>query len=241
MISIAKNSHWLQTLAARLIAAVNPAIDHNVAKIAGLKKALYFVNLEGVPGDYVEFGMYEGTSFIGAFECHMRTRRDETPDRAFWGFDSFDGFKYSSNADAHPFFREGDFKSSYEKTRRRIEKHFKRRAKWTITPGYVEDTIGGRTAGDIGIGRVAVAFIDLDLGAPARVALEFLAPALHPGSVIILDDYFAYRGSETHGVAGAFKDFRAAHPRFAFRRLFDYGHGGQAFVLADGSGDSAAS
>ena len=139
MFSIVKNSHWLQTLAVRLIAATHPAIGHNVSKIGGLKKAFYLANLEGVSGDYVEFGMYEGTSFIGAFECHMRTQPAQKISRAFWGFDLFKGFKYSSAADTHPFFREGDFKSSYEQTRRRVERHFKDRANWKIIPGYVED------------------------------------------------------------------------------------------------------
>jgi hypothetical protein len=35
-------------------------------------------------------------------------------------------------------------------------------------------------------------------------------------------------------VAGAFGDFQAANPSLQFRRLFDYGHGGQGFVLAAG-------
>lgn len=233
MFALAKNSHWLQTQVVRLIAGVHPAIDHNVSKIAGLKKSFYLANLENVPGDYVEFGMFEGTSFIGAFQSHMRTRLQETGPRAFWGFDSFGGFKYSSIDDAHPFFREGDFQSSYEKTKRRVQRHFKHRAKWTITPGYVEDTIGGRSAPEFGIEKVAVAFVDVDLGEPTRVALDFLYPALQPGSIIILDDYFSYRGSLKRGVAGAFAGFRQQHPNLVFRRLFDYGQGGQGFILAD--------
>jgi hypothetical protein len=223
MFSIAKNSHALQSLAVRFMAGVNPAIEHNLQKIAAIKKAMYLVNLEGVPGDYLEFGMYEGTSFIGAFEAYRSTRLPTTPKRAFHGFDSFEGFKYFSESDTHPFFREGDFKSSYAKTMRRIERHVRNRAEWSITPGYVEETIGGTRLQDRGIEAVAVAFIDVDLG----------APGLSPGSIILLDDFFAYRGSERKGVAHAFKEFREAHPHMNFRRLLDYGYGGQGFILAD--------
>ena len=67
---------------------------------------------------------------------------------------------------------------------------------------------------------------------PARVALDYIAPGLQPGSVILLDDFFAYRGSETKGVARAFKEFGKANPKFQFRRLLDYGYGGQGFILA---------
>jgi hypothetical protein len=109
MFSIAKNSHALQSLAVRFMAGVNPAIEHNLQKIAAIKaikKAMYLVNLEGAPG-------------------------------------------------------------------------------------------------------------------------------LSPGSIILLDDFFAYRGSERKGVAHAFKEFREAHPHMNFRRLLDYGYGGQGFILAD--------
>ena len=126
MFKFAKKAHWLQTQVVKGIACTAPAIGHNIDKIRAIKKAFHFVNMESVPGDYLEFGMYEGTSFIGAFECHMQTRQSYTPPRKFWGFDSFEGFKYSSNADAHPFFQEGEFKSSYESTCRRIARHLAR-------------------------------------------------------------------------------------------------------------------
>lgn len=233
MLGLIKNSHWLQTRAAKFIASVHPSIGHNIEKIAGLKKAFYLTNLEAVEGDYLEFGMYEGTSFIGAFESHMRTRQPDTPARAFWGYDSFEGFKYTDADDKHPFFREGDFKSSETKVRKRLKRHFGKKAKWTVTKGYVEDTVGGKLAADIGIPKVAIVFIDLDLGNPARVALDFVQPVLQTGSIIIFDDYFAYRGRMDRGVARAFEEFKTAHPEMKFRRLFDYGFGGQAFIVAD--------
>ena len=99
-----------------------------------------------------------------------------------------------------------------------------------MTPGWVEDTIGGKTAPEIGAPLVAIAFIDVDLGEPTRVALDFLKPALQVGSIIVFDDYLAYRGSLEKGVAGAFKDFQERNPEMQFRRAFDYGYGGQGFV-----------
>lgn len=230
---IAMGSHWLQTLAVRLITGLHPAIEHNVEKTRALKKAFHLVNLEGVEGDYLEFGMFEGTSFIAAFECHLKTRQPATKPRHFRGYDSFAGFK-PSIPDAHPFFASGRFNSDFERTRRRIEHHFRERSAWTVTPGFLEDTVQGKDIGAAGVERVAVAFIDVDLGTPARIALDYLYPALQNGSVLVLDDSFAYRGSLERGVAGAFESFKAEHPELVFRRAFDYGYGGQAFVLARG-------
>lgn len=237
MFELAKQSHWLQTLVVRLISAVPPAIEHNVGKTMALKKAFYFAFLEQIGGDYLEFGTFEGTSLIAAFESDRRFRTAATPARSFWGFDSFEGFKYFDARDRHPFFQEGEFTSNYDKTRKRLEKHFKNRAAWNLVKGYFEDTIRHKTALDFGIERVSVALIDCDLGTPARLALNFMKPALQNGTVIILDDYFAYKGSRNEGVAGAFHQFQSENPHLLFRRLFDYGHSGQGVVLANGAGE----
>ena len=237
MFELAKRSHWLQTLVVRLISAVPPAIEHNVSKTLAIKKAFYFAFLEQIAGDYLEFGTFEGTSLIAAFESDRRFRTSTTPTRTFWGFDSFEGFKYFDPRDRHPFFQEGDFVSNYEQTRKRLEKHVKNKAGWKLVKGYFEDTIQNKTAPDFGIKRASVALIDCDLGTPALLALNFMKPVLQNGTVIILDDYFAYKGSQQGGVAGAFHQFQTENPYLIFRRLFDYGHGGQGFVLADGAGE----
>jgi O-methyltransferase len=231
----ARRAHGLQTLVVRLVSALHPAIEHNVEKTLALKKAFYYAALEALPGDYVEFGVFEGTSFIAAFENDRRLRPPTVPARAFWGFDSFEGgFQYFDERDRHPFSKEGEFTSSLDLTRKRVGRHFGDKARWQLVPGYFEQSLAGQTAPTMGIPAIAVALVDCDLGTPARLALDFMRPALQNGSVIILDDYFAYRGSTTTGVAGAFAGFQAAHPSLQFRRLFDYGHGGQGFVLAAG-------
>lgn len=235
MLELAKRSHWLQTQVVKWVSALHPAIEHNVQKTQAIKKAFYYAFLEQLEGDYLEFGTFEGTSLIAAFENDRRFRTPATPSRTFWGFDSFEGFKYFTARDQHPFFKEGEFASSYDQTRQRIERHFKGRARWHLVKGYFEETIQAKTALDFGIEKISVALIDCDLGTPALLALNFMAPALQNGTVLILDDYFAYRGSQKEGVAGAFAQFQARHPHLVFRRLFDYGHGGQGFILVDGA------
>ena len=63
------------------------------------------------------------------------------------------------------------------------------RADWAVVPGFVEDTIAGTTHEDVECRRAAIVFIDVDLGKPARLALDFVRPALRNGGIIILDDY----------------------------------------------------
>jgi O-methyltransferase len=235
MLELAKRAHWLQTLIVRLITALPPPVEHNIEKTRAIKKAFYFTFLEQIEGDYLEFGVYEGTSLIAAFESDMKFRIADAPPRTFWGFDSFEGFKYFDAQDRHPFFKEGEFESSYEQTQQRIAKHFKGRADWKLVKGYFEDTLQNKTALDFEIDKISVALIDCDLGTPAQLTLNFMAPALQNGTILILDDYFAYGGSQKSGVAGAFQQFQHQHPHLVFRRILDYGHGGQGFVVADGA------
>jgi hypothetical protein len=232
MFEAAKRAHWLQTVVVQVLSGLHPAIEHNVGKTLALKKAFYAAALEALPGDYAEFGVFEGTSLIAAFENDRRLRPQAVPPRTFWGFDSFEGgFKYFDERDRHPFFREGEFVSSLARTQRRLERHLRGRAPLKLVPGYFEATLAGTTAPEMGLRQVAVALIDCDLGTPAELALDFLCPAFQSGSILILDDFFAYRGSRTEGVAGAFERFQARHAELGFRRLFDYGHGGQGFVV----------
>src|SRR4051794_35623355 len=78
-----KNAYRLQELVIKLTARRHPAVEHSLDKVRGMKRAFHFVNHEGVEGDYVEFGMFEGASFIGALQCHLATAGDPMPKRTF--------------------------------------------------------------------------------------------------------------------------------------------------------------
>jgi hypothetical protein len=187
--------------------------------------------VESVAGDYVEFGVFEGTSFITAFECHICTKQNANPLRKFWGFDSFQGLRFTDTDDQHASFKNGDFKTDYEMVKRRLRKNFKTRAPWELVKGYLEDTVSDVTAPELGIEAVSVVLFDLDLGPATTLALDFVKPALQQGSVLIFDEYFWYKGDTAKGEAAAFARFREENPQFEFRNFMDYGVGARVFVL----------
>lgn len=226
-----KNAHFLQEVFIKCIARKPWIIDFTVEKIAAFKKAFNFVNVEGVPGDYVEFGVFEGTSMITAFECHRCTMQPENLERKFWGFDSFEGLNFSKSGEHHATYRDGDFKSDFEVARGRLRKCLKQRVRWELVKGYLEETVAGATAPELGIESVAVALFDLDLGAPTKLALDFIKPALHQGSVLIFDEYFWYKGDASKGEAFAFNTFREENPQIEFRHFMDYGVGARIFIV----------
>ena len=151
--------------------------------------------------------------------------------RKFCGFDSFDdGFKYFDERDEHPFFKEGDFVSSYDKVQRRLRKH----PEASLIKGYFEESVAGKSVSELcGESLAAVVFIDCDLMGPARIALDFVLPALQPGTVLIIDDYFAYRGNERLGTCGALHSFLQENESVKVRQLCTYGYGGNSFIVTE--------
>ena len=226
--NLAKRWTGMQDLVIRLVTAVHPSIMHNLGKMEALKKAFWLCELEQVEGDYFEFGVYEGASLLTAALAHRKNAPKLA--RRFFGFDSFDdGFKYFDERDRHPFFREGDFVSSFAKVSRRL----RRFPEVQLIKGYFEQTIAGKSAADVvGATRAAVVFIDCDLMGPARIALDFVGPLLQPGTIVILDDYYAYRGDEARGTAGAWRAFLESRPDVRARDLAPYGYGGRIFIVS---------
>ena len=65
----------------------------------------------------------------------------------------------------------------------------------------------------------------------SMVALEYIQPILQPGSIIIIDDYYAYKGDENLGPCGAFNRFLNKYTTIKARSFADYGYWGKAFII----------
>lgn len=227
MFDFLKNSLFLQDLVVSVITSVHPAIMHNLGKVEVLKKALWHCELENIEGSYFEFGVFQGTSILAATKT-FRKLKSHT-ERRFYGFDAFDaGFKYFDERDKHPFFKEGDFTVSYERVSRRLRKY----KEIELIPGYFEHTLKEEKALALRKKeKCAIIFIDCDLMNPALLSLEFIKPILRAGSVIVLDDYWAYKGDSSLGVAGALKSFLKNNPSITLREFYRYGYGGTSFIV----------
>lgn len=57
--------NFLQNWVSFFLAKMNPAIIHNIEKYYVIKKVHYLSTIEDIDGDYLEFGVYTGSSF-----CH---------------------------------------------------------------------------------------------------------------------------------------------------------------------------
>jgi O-methyltransferase len=222
---------FLQDWASALIATANPAVVHNIEKYYILKKVHYLSAIEDLDGDYLEFGVFTGSSFCHSMRCvhALKLIAPKLAATRFFGFDSFVGFGALEENDKHPFYTDENFETSLQVVAERVNK-VARGLSYKLVPGFFNESLQTGAA-SIGITKARIIFIDSDTYSSARDALAFSLPTVQAGTFIVLDDYYSYKGSSERGVAAAFSEFLAAGP-FEARHVFTYGMGGSVYVIS---------
>ena len=66
---------FLQVIASKVISGISHAVIHNIEKYSALKKAHYLTAVEHLEGDYLEFGVFTGSSFTHSMRCTRRMEK----------------------------------------------------------------------------------------------------------------------------------------------------------------------
>jgi len=224
---------FLQDWASGLIAKVNPAVVHNLEKYHTLKKVHYLSAIEDIQGDYLEFGVFTGSSFCHSIRCckQLSKLNPQILKTKFYGFDSFEGFGELNEDDKHPFYTDENFATSAKTVGSRVKKVAAGELEFQLIPGYFSESLE-KGASSLGIQKSRIIFIDSDTYSSAHEALTFCLPTVQAGTFIILDDFFSYRGSSQRGVARAFAEF-IAEAKIKVRHVFTYGMGGAVYVISE--------
>jgi hypothetical protein len=168
-------------------------------------------------GDYLEFGVYHGTSLSCMHEArealglgHMR----------LVGFDSFEGLPESAATEDGGVWMPGQFKSTLPLTRENLRRWGVPDDAATLVPGWFSASCTPATRRRLGLAKASVIMVDCDLYSSTRDALAFCAPLIHEQAVIVFDDYHASGLADRHmGERRAFDEFLAAHPDLHARTL----------------------
>ncbi len=223
---------FLQNWASFFIAGINPAVIHNIEKYYIMKKVWYLSAIEAINGDYLEFGVFTGSSFCHSIRCckklsYLNINVNKTH---FFGFDSFEGFGKLSETDKHPFYTDTNFTTNFNVVDRRVKKIAKK-VNYKLVSGFFSDSLKFGHQ-HYGLKKARIIFIDSDTYSSANDALNFCLPIMQKGCYIILDDYFSYLGSEKQGVAHAFHNF-IEKGKLKVRHVFNYGMGGVVYIISD--------
>ena len=84
----------------------------------------YLSAIEDVEGDYLEFGVFTGSSFCHSIRCYKKLVRlnPKMLNTKFYGFDSFAGFGTLTEDDKHPFYTDENFETSLLTVNRRVQR-----------------------------------------------------------------------------------------------------------------------
>lgn len=164
------------------------------------REAFARVREQNVPGDYLEFGVFRGQSFIMAY----RLGRDLN--MRFYAFDSFEGLPRDE-----ALWRQGEFRADAKYFLRSVRKAGVDLGRVVLVPGFY-DSITLGTLPDLE--RAAIVHIDCDLYSSARDVLRLIERVIGKGTILIFDDWFSFAEEvkpEEHGEQRAFFEWDQAH------------------------------
>lgn len=192
--------------------------------------AAYLVGAQ-IQGDYLEFGVFKGSIFIHAYKWispHFKSMR-------FVAFDSFEGLPepkgidklddYSSN------YHENEFACSEAEFLKNLKKAKVDIKRTKLVKGWFDKTLISSKAKNYGIKKIAAAWIDCDLYESTIPVLKFITPYLTKGSVIVFDDWHAFRNDPSRGEQRACREWLKKNPKIKLAQLFNFGYGGIVFTV----------
>jgi O-methyltransferase len=178
-------------------------------------------------GDYLEFGANTGKSFIAAYSGYQGILKKYNlklsknhPGMRFIAFDAWaSGLPEESNSDNFkpPHWIEGSMNTTKDFFIENLSKAGVDLNDVITVEGFYKDTLNNNLIKELAIQKAAVIHFDCDLYISTIQALDFCQNLMDIGTIIIFDDYFRYKGSESHGQYKAFKEFQIKNPQFSFR------------------------
>ena len=190
------------------------------SKTMAFLRVWHYISRAKIKGDYLEFGVYEGTSFDLALRAASKFYPFENFHPRFFAFDSFEGLpSLSASRDAPNVFIPGEYQASEEKFKRNI-RTAARSAEVHITKGFYKDSLTRGISEQHKLTSAAFVNIDCDLYESTMEALRFVTPILQSGSVLFFDDWYFSGGNMKLGEAGACHDWLKNNPEI---RLYDFG------------------
>lgn len=241
---------------------INKVLPLPINATTPISLAAEFVFAEAVDGDYLEFGVFKGASFIEAIKnleaAHkkwgdhnlLQNRQAysegsvDDADRDFrtlkfkntvryFAFDSFCGLPSLEEADqGHSRFRQGRYNFAEEDFKHNvIQKTNLPKNRLITVPGFYEKSLNDELYSNLGLKSASVVMIDCDIYSSARDVLKFITPLIVDGTILIFDDWYAYKGSPLCGERRASEEWLKNNPQFKLSEFASRGYNQRAFIV----------
>jgi O-methyltransferase len=168
-----------------------------IERMYALYQAMRYVAGAGIPGDFVECGVYRGGSSMLAALCAGAFGPE---DMRFWLYDTFTGMTEPTPEDgkmAHDIWKESEREDHNEwvyapldEVRANLDSTGLAPERLELVQGPVEETVPAQMPE-----RISVLRLDTDWYDSTKHEMEHLFPLLQPGGVLICDDFGFWEGA----------------------------------------------
>jgi hypothetical protein len=181
-------------------------------------------------GDYLEFGVYNGTSMTCVFR---ETQARGLHGMRLLGFDSFQGLPPDAHLEDEGRWRPGSCCSTLDFTTACLESEGVDLSRVTLIPGWFADTLNDETSRRHGLRKASLIMIDCDVYSAAKQALAFSAPFIVDRAVVLLDEYSPWGlEGKMAGERRAFEEFLSESGCFKAEPFGSYIRRAQAFLVS---------
>ncbi len=185
-------------------------------------------NKNKIKGDYAEFGVFKGKTFLEA--CKAAGKLD-VRDMKFWAFDSFQGLPEVKGKDKDGAFYTGEFSYPRNQFVRNLRRYGVDLDSVEIVEGFYEETLTNTENPKELPERIAIAWIDCDLYESTVPVLEFLTNRIVDGGVIIFDDWFCFSSRPDKGEQLACCEWLERNPEFHLSEYQKFHWAGNSFIV----------
>ncbi|MET0283558.1 MAG: TylF/MycF/NovP-related O-methyltransferase [Polyangiales bacterium] len=193
------------------------------------RKALEALRGSEPLGDYLEFGVFAGTSMTCMSEVlEERGLRDVR----LFGFDSFEGMPPQAASEDEGTWAPGQFKFELEVTRAIMERRGVDLSRVTLTKGWFSDTLTPAFRTRHALQKASVIMVDCDLYSSTVDVLRFVEPLIQDRVVMFFDDWNSNElAAKNMGERRAFDEFLSAHPELEVEDFGSYASHAQCFLV----------
>ena len=169
-----------------------------------------------IEGYYFEFGCHGANTMKMAWKHTAHLHR-----WTFVGFDSFEGLPEIGREDHQTIWAKGKLATTEEEFIRKVTSAGMPRDRLMTVKGFYDDSLTDDLRKRLKPQMAAMVYIDCDLYRSTVPVLEFVKDFLQPGTVIVFDDWFCFRGDPMRGEQRAWAEFRARYPSLRFTEFVE--------------------
>ena len=195
----------------------------NLLILSDSEKALVescnFVASNEVRGDYYEFGIGDGSSFLLVYHkiTQLKKKFKFLEKIVFRAYDSFEGLPKLHGHDKESKWKAGQYAYTKQQIKDRLKSNGVNLSRVVLVKGWYSTTLKNQGI----LPKASIIFIDCDLYESAKDVFKFITPLLQDGTVLVIDDWSHFMMRPDRGVQLAMNEWNTNNRYITMTKLYD--------------------